>query len=163
MTQPARQPLRYVHIEDHEADATLVQHALRTGGYEPHARRVDTADSLAAALQEPGWDLILADWTLPQFSAPAALEQITGLGFDLLVIIVTGAVGEETAVEALKAGAHNYVMKDRLIRLVPAIQQALREGANETPAGMRKGGSTRSRGFRQSASSSPIGMASTVT
>ncbi len=129
MTQPARQPLRYIHIEDHEADATLVQHALRTGGYEPHARRVDTADSLAAALQEPGWDLILADWTLPQFSAPAALEQITSLGFDLPVIIVTGAVGEETAVEALKAGAHNYVMKDRLVRLVPAIQQALREGS----------------------------------
>ena len=127
MTQPTRPPLRYVHIEDHEADATLVQHALRTGGYEPHARRVDTSDSLAAALQEPGWDLILADWSLPKFSAPAALEQITSLGFDLPVIIVTGAVGEETAVEALKAGAHNYVMKDRLIRLVPAVHQALRE------------------------------------
>ncbi|MDH4187985.1 MAG: PAS domain S-box protein, partial [Nitrospira sp.] len=121
------QLLRYVHLEDNEADVVLIRRALREGGFDPQVRRVETADGFAAAIQEQGLDLILADWVLPQFSAPAALAQLNGFGLDLPVIIVTGAVGEETAVEALKSGAHNYVMKDRLIRLVPAVQQALRE------------------------------------
>lgn len=129
MTTSTLQPLRYVHIEDKEADAALVQRALLAGGYEPHAQRVETADELAAALQQPGWDLILADWSLLRFSAKAALDQMNGLAVDLPVIIVSGTVGEEKAVDALKAGAHNYVMKDRLVRLVPAVQQALREAA----------------------------------
>ena len=129
MMTPTQQPLRYVHIEDKEADAALIQRALRAGGYEPQAQRVETADELAAALQQPGWDLILADWSLLRFSAKAALDQMAGLAVDLPVIIVSGTVGEETAVDALKAGAHNYVMKGRLVRLVPAIQQALREAA----------------------------------
>ena len=127
MTTSRQQPLRYVHIEDKEADAALVQRALMAGGYDPRVQRVETADELAAALQQPGWDLVLADWSLPRFSAKAALEKMVGLAVDLPVIIVSGTVGEETAVDALKAGAHNYVMKDRLVRLVPAVQQALQE------------------------------------
>jgi two-component system, cell cycle sensor histidine kinase and response regulator CckA len=127
MTTSRQQPLRYVHIEDKEADAALVQRALLAGGYDPLVQRVETADELAAALQQPGWDLVLADWSLPRFSAKAALDKMAGLAVDLPIIIVSGTVGEETAVDALKAGAHNYVMKDRLVRLVPAVQQALRE------------------------------------
>jgi two-component system cell cycle sensor histidine kinase/response regulator CckA len=127
MTTSRQQPLRYVHIEDKEADAALVQRALLAGGYDPRVQRVETADELAAALQQPGWDLVLADWSLPRFSAKAALDKMAGLAVDLPVIIVSGTVGEETAVDAMKAGAHNYVMKDRLVRLVPAVQQALRE------------------------------------
>ncbi|MDH4187167.1 MAG: PAS domain S-box protein, partial [Nitrospira sp.] len=129
---PTKESLRYVHIEDSEADVALVHRVLREDGYEADVCQVETAEELTVALQSPGWDLILADWLLPKFNALSALDQLGRLRLELPVIIVTGAVDEEIAVQALKAGAHNYVMKDRLVRLPPAVQQAIRETKERT-------------------------------
>jgi PAS domain S-box-containing protein len=119
-------PLRVLLIEDSDDDAALVVRELRRGGYAPTVERVTTPAAMAGALGEP-WDVVLADYALPQFSAPAALQLLKASGLDLPFIIVSGTIGEETAVTAMKAGAHDYLMKDRLARLVPAIQRELRE------------------------------------
>ncbi|MBI4514805.1 MAG: PAS domain S-box protein [Deltaproteobacteria bacterium] len=120
-------PIRVLLIDDSEDDAALLLHELGRGGYDPTWERVDTAPALAAALQHGQWDLITCDWVMPQFSAPAALALIRQHGCDLPVIIVSGAVGEEIAVSAMRAGAHDYVSKHKLVRLVPAIERELRE------------------------------------
>lgn len=118
--------LHVLQIEDSEEDAALIVRALRRGHYDLLATRVDTQGAMNAALCKP-WDLVLADWSLPQFSALAALEMLKRQGFDLPFIIVSGKISEEAAVAAMKAGAHDYVMKDNLSRLVPAIERELRE------------------------------------
>ncbi len=124
------EPLRVLMIEDSEDDAALVVRELRRGGYDPEVRRVETAEAMRAALAEPPWDVVLADWSLPAFSAPAALEVLRASGRDLPLVIVSGAIGEETAVDAMRAGAHDYVMKGRLSRLVPVVQRELREAGD---------------------------------
>jgi two-component system, cell cycle sensor histidine kinase and response regulator CckA len=129
MKSPALPHLRYVHIEENKEDVVRIQHALQMGGYEPQPLVVQTADELAVAIERPGWDLILTEWTLPTFHAKAALAQLADWAVGLPIIVVTGVAGEEVAVEALKAGAHDYVMKGRLARLIPAVEQALREDA----------------------------------
>ena len=123
-------PLRVLLIEDSEADALLLLRELRRGGYDPASERVDTAAALNAALTRQQWDLITCDWVMPQFSAPAALQLIKRSGCDVPIIIVSGEVGEEIAVSAMKAGAHDYVGKHKLARLVPAIERELREAEN---------------------------------
>ena len=123
-------PLRVLLIEDSEADALLLLRELRRGGYDPASERVDTAAALNAALTRQQWDLITCDWVMPQFSAPAALQLIQRSGCDVPIIIVSGEVGEEVAVSAMKAGAHDYVGKHKLARLVPAIERELREAEN---------------------------------
>ncbi len=120
-------PLRVLIIEDSEDDAVLLLRALQRGGYEPVARQVETPAAMHHALQQDTWNLVLADWNLPQFSALFALEMLKSKGLDLPFIIVSGTISEEAAVEAMKAGAHDYVMKSNLGRLVPAIQRELRE------------------------------------
>jgi PAS domain S-box-containing protein len=114
-------------VEDSADDAELVARQLRRGGWDPEIRRVETAEAMEAALAEARWDVVLADYALPQFSGPAALAQLRRAGLDLPFIIVTGAISEDTAVAAMRAGAHDYVMKDNLRRLGPAIQRELRE------------------------------------
>ena len=128
-------PLRVLIIEDSDFDATLILRMLTRGGYDLHHRRVETAPELREALQED-WDLVIADYNLPQFSAPDALEIIKEGGRDIPFIIVSGAIGETTAVAAMKAGAHDYLMKDNLARLLPVIDRELREARNR--AGRRK-------------------------
>ena len=125
----AATPLRILLIEDSEDDAVLLLRELRRGGYAPQSLRVDTADALCAAL-ERDWDLVTCDWVMPKFSAPAALELLRQHGCELPVIIVSGEVGEEVAVSALKSGAHDYISKHRLTRLVPAVDRELREFAD---------------------------------
>lgn len=120
-------PLRLLLIEDSEPDAHLVVAALQAGGYEPAAHRVETAGGLRAALAGRPWDIILADHNLPRFSAPAALAILQETGSDVPFLVVSGQIGEETAVALMKAGASDYVMKDNLVRLVPAVERALRE------------------------------------
>jgi PAS domain S-box-containing protein len=120
-------PLRVLVIEDNEDDAALMLRELQRGGYEPVTRRVETPAAMQHALQQETWDVVLADWSLPQFSALFALEMIKSNGLDLPFIIVSGTIIEEAAVAAMKAGAHDYVMKSNLGRLVPAIQRELRE------------------------------------
>lgn len=123
------QCLRYVHIEESEAEVARIQHALKAGGYEPQSLVVQTADELAVAIEQAEWDLILTDWALPTFSAKAVLAQLAERAVDLPIIVVSEVAGEEAVVDALKAGAHDYVMKCRLARLVPAVERVLQEDA----------------------------------
>jgi CheY-like chemotaxis protein len=122
-----RRPLRVLLVEDSEADALLLLRALQRAGFDPEHLRVDSAREMERALVEKEWDLILADHSMPQFSAPEALEVLKQRGLDLPFIIVSGHIEEETAVRAMMAGAHDYVMKDRLARLAPAVERELRE------------------------------------
>jgi sigma-B regulation protein RsbU (phosphoserine phosphatase) len=123
------QPLRVLLIEDSDFDATLLIRMLGKGGYKLQHERVETAEQLQNALQRD-WDLVIADYNLPQFSAPDALEIVKKTGRDIPFIIVSGAIGETTAVAAMKAGAHDYLMKGNLARLLPVIDRELREAQN---------------------------------
>lgn len=120
-------PLRVLLIEDSEYDAALLLPVLREGGYAPTCERVETAAAMIAALERHTWDVVIADYVLPRFSGPAALKVLQERGLDLPFIIISGHVDEDTAVASMKAGAHDYVMKDRLARLVPAIERELQE------------------------------------
>src|ERR1044071_4814713 len=120
-------PLRVLLVEDSEPDALLLTRALERGGFAPDTKRVYTAEALEQALQEQVWDIILCDHAMPYFSAPEALETVKKHELDLPFIIVSGYIEEETAVAAMKAGAHDYIMKDRLARLMPVVERELRE------------------------------------
>jgi signal transduction histidine kinase len=119
--------LRVLLVEDSQADAILLSRALERGGFEPVSERVDTRQAMTQALQKQSWDLILADHAMPQFSAMEALNLVKQQGLDVPFIIVSGHIEEETAVAAMRSGAHDYVMKERLARLVPAVERELRE------------------------------------
>jgi PAS domain S-box-containing protein len=119
--------LRVLQVEDSEDDAMLVLRELRRAGWRVIAERVDTAAGMAAALTAGDWDLVLADYSLPAFTAVDALRMLQARQLDVPFVIVSGAIGEETAVAAMKAGAHDYVMKGHLGRLIPAIERELRE------------------------------------
>jgi PAS domain S-box-containing protein len=118
--------LRVLLVEDSEDDALLLIRHLRVGAFRPVHRRVDTRDAMADALSEP-WDVIICDYAMPSFSALDALDLVRSRGLDLPFIIVSGAIGEDIAVVAMKAGAHDYLMKDNLTRLAPAIEREMRE------------------------------------
>jgi two-component system cell cycle sensor histidine kinase/response regulator CckA len=120
-------PLRVLVVEDSEDDTILVLRVLRQGGYDPVFERVDTAEAMNAALDQHEWDVVLSDYALPGFSMPAALGIVKEKELDIPFIVVSGAIGEESAVELMRAGAHDYVMKDRLARLAPAVERELRE------------------------------------
>src|SRR5258706_16108603 len=120
-------PLRVLIIEDSEEDAQLLLRELQHGGYEVEFERVETAEVMQAALSQKNWDLILSDYTLPTFSAPKALEVLKTSSLDLPFIIVSGTIGEEIAVAALKAGANDFLVKGKFARLGPAIERELRE------------------------------------
>lgn len=119
--------LRVLLIEDSEEDAELIENLLCDGGYTLESHRVDTVDALSRALGEQRWDIILADYDMPHFSGFGAIEMVRKRGLDTPVILVSGAVGEEQAVEALKAGAADYVLKRALVRLPHAVERARRE------------------------------------
>lgn len=121
--------LKALIVEDNERDAVLLMRELNRGGYELNSERVETAEALNAALDREVWDIVLSDYSMPRFSAPAALALVRKRGFDLPFIIVSGTVGEETAVEAMRAGADDFMPKGALARLLPAIDRELREGA----------------------------------
>jgi len=119
--------LRVLLIEDSEIDAELLVRELHRGGYDVCFERVETAASLVAALAGETWDIVISDYTMPNFSAPAALMLLQKSGLDLPFLIVSGSIGEDTAVAAMKAGAHDYMMKGDLKRLIPGIERELRE------------------------------------
>src|SRR6185312_8514438 len=120
-------PLRVLLIEDDANDAELICLALQRGGYRALVRRVETAAELRAALAEQAWDVILSDYTLPTFSGPEAHRIVREVGCDLPFLIVSGTVGEEVAVDAMRAGVHDFLLKGHLGRLVAAIERELRE------------------------------------
>jgi PAS domain S-box-containing protein len=120
-------PLRTLIVEDYPDDAELMAHQLEEAGYEPCWRRVDTPEEFRTAIEGERWDVILADFRLPRFSALAALELLKKSGRDIPFIIVSGSIGEDIAVEAMKAGAHDFFPKHNLSRLAPAVTREVRE------------------------------------
>jgi len=123
-----RVPLRVLVVEDSEADALLLVHELRRGGYEPIYRRVDTPEAMEEALGDAtSWDVVVSDYHMPRFEAPEALKILRRQGYDTPFIIISGRIGEDVAVEAMKAGAHDYIMKDNMTRLCATIERGLEE------------------------------------
>jgi PAS domain S-box-containing protein len=120
-------PLRVLIVEDSEDDVLLLLRELKRGGYEVRHERVDTAEAMEKALSKGRWDVVISDYYMPGFRAPEALALLRGQDFDTPFVIVSGKVGEELAVEAMKAGAYDYIMKDNMTRLCAAVERGLRE------------------------------------
>src|ERR1700730_17602457 len=118
--------IRLLIVEDSEEDAALVLRLLRQSGYEIDSERVDSAGSLAQALNKK-WDIVISDHSLPHFSGNEALKMVRELNPEVPFIFVSGTIGEDAAAEAMRVGAQDYVMKTNLKRLVPAVQRELRE------------------------------------
>jgi len=119
--------LRLLLIEDSVDDAELIVREIRRGGYSVEFQRVETKLDMQQALAHSTWDMILSDYSMPKFSAMAALQVLNDSGLDIPFMVISGTIGEETAVTALKAGAHDFLLKDKLARLVPAIERELRD------------------------------------
>ncbi|HWY75826.1 MAG TPA: PAS domain S-box protein [Verrucomicrobiae bacterium] len=120
-------PLQTLIVEDSEDDALLIVRALNQGGYDCHLTRVQTAAGLQSALESKSWDIVISDHSMPAFSSRAALEILQNQELDIPFILVSGAIGEEQAVEIMKAGASDYVSKAHLDRLAPTLDRVLRE------------------------------------
>jgi phosphoserine phosphatase RsbU/P len=123
--QPKKKSLKALVIEDSEIDALLLLEQLKGGGYDPVSRRVDNAEDLANALETQTWDIIFSDHNMPQFNSMEALEMVRSSALDIPFIIVSGAIGEEAAVAAMRAGAQDYLMKGNMARLVAAVEREL--------------------------------------
>src|SRR5882757_1770344 len=119
--------LRILYLEDDPSDAELVQETLESDGIFCHVTRVETEGDFIASLEQGGFDLIFADYTLPSFDGLSALKIAQQRWPHVPFIFVSGTLGEEVAIDALKIGATDYVFKTRLSRLVPSVQRALRE------------------------------------
>ena len=126
---PSDRPLRALIIEDSEDDCALLVRELKRGGYQLVYERVDTADALEAALDHQEWDFIFGDYSMPHFSGTQALARVRARGLDVPYIFVSGTIGEDTAVAAMKAGAQDYIMKGSYKRLLPAVERELRDVA----------------------------------
>jgi len=120
-------PLRVLIVEDSEDDTQLLLVRLRRAGYAPEYIRVDSADALREALKDKSWQIVISDYAMPGFSGLEALRILRADNRDTPFILVSGTVGEEIAVEAIRSGANDYIMKDNLARLVPAIDRELRD------------------------------------
>ncbi|MCH8188144.1 MAG: response regulator [Proteobacteria bacterium] len=120
-------PLKVLIAEDDPAGAEVLLRELVRGGFEPDHRRVENAAEFRKALLESSWDIVICDHAMPSFDSFAALKIVREMVASLPFIVVSGSVGEEIAVEVMKAGANDYLMKDKLIRLAPAVERELRE------------------------------------
>lgn len=120
-----KKPLRILIVDDSMDDVKLILRELQRGGYEPVFEQVETAAAMKMMLEKQKWDIVLSDHNMPYFSAIGALTELQLSEPDIPFIIVSGSTGEELAVSAMKAGAHDYIMKDNLARLVPAIEREL--------------------------------------
>ncbi len=118
--------LRVLMAEDVEQDALLVVRELTRGGFDVTFERVDTPEAMAAALAKQPWDIVISDYSMPRFNAPMALEIVKQRKLDLPFIIVSGTIGEDVAVEAIRAGANDFMVKSKLARFVPAVERELR-------------------------------------
>jgi putative two-component system response regulator len=120
-----RKPLRVLIVEDSPDDTELLVRELQRGGYEPAYERVETATAMQDALERREWDLVISDHSAPQFDSGSALSLLKATGIDIPFVIVSGTIGEIAAVQAMKAGAHDYIVKGNLARLIPAIAREL--------------------------------------
>jgi len=121
------QPLRVLLIEDNQSDAELLVRLLEKEGYQVHSQRVETPDELRAALVAQPWDVLISDYVLPGMDAPTSLAIFAQAAIDIPFIVVSGTVGEDIAVTMMKAGAQDYLLKDNLVRLGPAVTRELVE------------------------------------
>lgn len=144
-------PLKALILEDSPNDILLLVRELKRGGFDLEHIVVSTADDMRAALREHAWDIILSDYSMGSFGAPAALQIVQDFGIDIPFIIISGTVGEDVAVEAMKAGASDFFSKGKLTRIVPAVERELREAA-----GRRKRVEAEAR-FTTAFHSSPVG------
>ena len=122
--------LRVLNVEDSVRDAALLARHLSAGNYDLVTERVETADGMKDALRDRKWDVILCDYSMPQFNALAALTVLNEAGLDIPFLIISATVGEEVAVEAMLTGANDYLSKNNLNRLIPAIERELQEAKN---------------------------------
>ena len=120
-------PIRVLQVEDREDDALLVLRDLKRGGYAVTSERVEDAAALERSLAKGSWDIVITDWAMPHFSALEAIALVRDRAPNVPILVVSGTIGEETAVAALQAGASDFVVKDRLARLLPAVERNLRE------------------------------------
>lgn len=125
----SKMPLKVLVVEDSRDDAELLTHALRKAGYNPSSALASSEPQMRALLGQQPWDLIISDYVIPGFGGLPALSILKELDLPIPFIIVSGKIGEDVAVEALKAGANDYLLKDRLTRLGPAVDRALKEAA----------------------------------
>ena len=114
-------------IEDSELDSKILLQLIQAGGFEVHSIRVETGGDLRSAINNGHWDLILADYNLPMLKGPEALRVVQETGKDIPFIVISGGIGEDLAVQIMKAGAHDYLMKGALARLVPVVEREVRE------------------------------------
>jgi diguanylate cyclase (GGDEF)-like protein len=127
-------PLRVLIVEDSEGDARLVRLELEAGGYAVHHQRVHTAAAMADALASAAWDIILCDFMMPGFTGLQAIQLLQLAGLDIPLVLISGNIAEETAVEAMRAGARDYLLKSNLQRLVPAVRRELHEAGERRAA-----------------------------
>lgn len=120
-------PIRVLIVDDAEDDALLLVRKLKNAGYDSETERVDTPDTMKKALERGNWDVIICDYVMPGFGAPAALGILKESGLDIPFIVMSGIMGEEKAVEMMRAGAQDYIKKDNTSRLMPAIEREIRE------------------------------------
>lgn len=139
----SNQALSILLVEDAPEDAELLLAHLEGAGLRVSCHRVDTPEAMSKALSNALWDLVISDYSLPRFNGMDALELLKGTGIDIPFILVSGTIGEDVAVAALKAGAHDFIAKGNLTRLLPAIDRELREAESrrkrrETEASLRE-------------------------
>src|SRR6266446_4027458 len=119
--------LRTLLVEDSEEDAELVELALKRGGFNVVSHRVESKPAMDDALTCGSWDVIVADYSMPQFTFREALEVVRSTGLDIPFLIVSATIVEDAAIQAMREGAHDFIMKDRLARLAPAVERELRD------------------------------------
>jgi two-component system cell cycle sensor histidine kinase/response regulator CckA len=124
-------PLRLLVVEDRPDDADLLLLELERGGFDVDYERVQTADTMADALRRRAWDMIISDFSMPGFSALHALSVLRASGTELPLVVVSGTIGEESAVEALRNGARDFIIKGKLARLLPAVERELKESRGQ--------------------------------
>ncbi|HCE05893.1 MAG TPA: hypothetical protein DEQ62_06130 [Verrucomicrobiales bacterium] len=124
--------LRVLIIEDSALDAKVLVGLIQAGGYEVTSERVETAEQYTRALENEVWDIILADYNLPEFNGSEGLRLLQESGRDIPFIVISGGIGEDLAVQIMKSGAHDYLMKGNLARLVPAVEREVREARDRT-------------------------------
>jgi DNA-binding NtrC family response regulator len=126
----ALRPLHVLLVEDTPDDAVLLARALRRSGFAVKYERVETEAQMRTALEKGGWDIVISDYSMPEFSALEALRLTKMFDPQLPFIIVSGNIGEDVAVDAMRAGAQDYLIKNNLARLGPAVMRELEESAN---------------------------------